>query len=108
MPKHFEVDEETTKLIGKKVFIRVRIGESRRRYTNAKSKKNIKNGSRITLATYLWRKHHPDNPIRRDENIHHIDFDRMNDTIENLQKMKKKDHDKLHREHDRAKIIGRI
>ena len=90
--KNFIEDVEESKKAGRKVFIQLGNGiYTERRYTRDNRRKKL-----ITYASYLWNKHHPDNKIKPGENIHHKDFNAMNDNINNLQKMKISEHSQLH------------
>jgi hypothetical protein len=53
---------------------------------------------------FVWWQHYPKNIIKSDEIIHHKDFNKLNNKITNLIKMKKIDHDKLHT-NSRARCI---
>jgi hypothetical protein len=86
-------DPEESAKANRKVFIKLRHDRcSPRRYT-----RDNRSGKLIMYATYLWRKHHPEDPILKDENIHHKDCDSMNDNLDNLVKLKKSEHDLLHK-----------
>jgi hypothetical protein len=87
-------DEELTKVEEKTIFIRIDEGYSQRRYT--RGTRNGKKGRMITYARYLWKKYYPNDRIQEDENIHHKDFNPLNDCIENLVKLKKNRHKKIH------------
>jgi hypothetical protein len=56
------------------------------------------NGQSMNYAQYVWNLHNPDNLIRKGDNcvIHHKDENPLNDVIENLQKMTRADHMRLH------------
>ena len=48
------------------------------------------------LSHDVWNYYYPDDPILKDEVIHHKNGDPSDDRIENLQKMKRGDHSSLH------------
>lgn len=54
------------------------------------------NGERVPRAYVVWNKYNPDDPILSDEVIHHINEDKLDDKITNLQKMKEWEHKRLH------------
>lgn len=85
-------DPEESARAGRKVFLKLPHGRcSYRRFTRHNRRKKL-----ITYASYLWEKHHPDDPILPGENIHHKDFNAMNDSLKNLVKMSKDEHAFLH------------
>lgn len=45
---------------------------------------------------WVWNQHHPDDPVQPGEHIHHIDRDKLNDEISNLQKLTATEHEKMH------------
>lgn len=45
---------------------------------------------------WVWNQHHPDDPVQPGEHIHHIDHDKLNDEIANLQKLSAREHAELH------------
>ena len=49
------------------------------------------------LSHILWNLHHPNDPVLPDEVVHHKNEDRLDDRIENYEKMSKEAHDSLHR-----------
>lgn len=55
----------------------------------------------VPLSRALWNKHYPDDPVLSTEVIHHINGDKMDNNITNLQKMTAGEHTKLHIEHIR-------
>ena len=104
------VDPEYSEILNKKVFIsrtEQSITEGRRvvrvRCRNEQGKKTNK---RVNLARYIWLLHHPNDPIKKGECIHHIDGNALNDNIKNLKKMKMTAHAVQHRrERDHKKRI---
>jgi len=102
--KIYTEDKEYTKKFNKKVFIcksENSKGHGRRCIKQHKiNADGRKTNNRMSLAQYIWNKHHPEDPVKEDENIHHFDFNPLNDKIGNLRKMKKVDHAKLHAKHD--------
>ena len=44
----------------------------------------------------VWNQAHPDDPVRPGEEIHHIDGNRLNDVPENLLKVTREEHQRLH------------
>ena len=65
-------------------------------YTNGKGryKRKIVNGSNIQYSRYVWAKHNGE--ILKGILIHHIDGNKMNNNIKNLQMMTSKEHNLLH------------
>jgi|GEM_PF-4760312 len=68
--------------------------------------KKDRNGDRRTIvyqgvtcrfSMAVWNANHPDNLVGPNEVIHHKDRNKLNDEIENLQKMTKAEHARLHR-----------
>ena len=55
------------------------------------------NGKRVYMHRYVW-EYYNKKPIPKDYAIHHIDLDRNNNDISNLQYLPKKEHAKLHAE----------
>ena len=90
--KH-ELDEEYTKIEGVNVFIRTENGFSQRRYIRLKRNSST---HLVTYARYVWNKYHPNNTVKKNEEIHHIDGNALNDDIDNLSKLKRKEHAALH------------
>jgi len=90
--KHI-LDEEYTKLEGFRVVIRVENGFSQRRYIRLKRNSST---HLVTYARYVWNQNHPNNTVKRNEEIHHIDGNALNDNINNLSKLKRKEHAALH------------
>lgn len=45
---------------------------------------------------WVWNQAHPDDPVQPGEHIHHIDHDKTNDDIANLQKLSATEHAELH------------
>jgi hypothetical protein len=54
------------------------------------------NGEKIPRAYLVWNKYHPENPVKPGEVIHHINENKLDDKIENLQKMTDSEHRRLH------------
>lgn len=56
-------------------------------------------GKKGTVAEhrYLWWLHHPDQPIEYNEMIHHINGNHKDNRIENLEKVKPKQHGQAHK-----------
>jgi len=90
--KH-ELDEEYTKIEGVNVFIRTENGFSQRRYIRLKRNSST---HLVTYARYVWNKYHSNNTVKKNEEIHHIDGNALNDHIDNLSKLKRKEHAALH------------
>lgn len=89
----FIEDTQESKIAGRKVFIHLGYGYfTERRFT----RRNRRPKKLITYALYLWNKHYPNDKVQPDESIHHKDFNAMNDNLDNLQKLKKNDHELLH------------
>jgi hypothetical protein len=93
-------DPEESEKAKRKVFIKLPPDErySPRRYTRHNKRKKL-----VTYASYLWNKHHQEDKIRPGENIHHKDFDSLNDEISNLVKLTKGEHNLLHARHREEK-----
>jgi hypothetical protein len=53
---------------------------------------------RVAEHRYIWWVNHPNDPIQYNEMIHHIDNNHTNNKIENLMKVKMKQHGQLHKE----------
>ncbi len=51
----------------------------------------------ISEHKYIWWKYFPDNIMKKDECIHHINGNKQDNRIENLKKMKTLEHTKLHK-----------
>lgn len=60
------------------------------------SAKPINDGKRIRLHVYVWTKHHGEPP--KGYSIHHIDHDKDNNDISNLQLVTKGKHNEMHME----------
>lgn len=45
---------------------------------------------------WVWNQHHPDDPVQPGEHVHHVDHDKLNDDISNLQKLSAGNHAALH------------
>lgn len=54
-------------------------------------------GTAYSFSRWLWDNKYPHDRLRRGEEIHHKDFDALNDRIENYEKMTKEEHIELHR-----------
>lgn len=54
------------------------------------------NGWSVPRSHYVWNLAHPQNPVRPGEVIHHRDRVRDNDVITNLDKLTRREHEKLH------------
>lgn len=50
----------------------------------------------VTRATAMWNAAHPDDPVRRGEEIHHLDEDSSNDRLDNFLKLTRSAHCQLH------------
>ena len=100
--KH-ELDGEYTKIEGVNVFIRTENGFSQRRYIRLKRNSST---HLVTYARYVWNQNHPNSIVKRNEEIHHVDGNALNDDIDNLMKLKKKEHAALHqiKEEDNASM----
>lgn len=55
----------------------------------------------IQRSHWVWLQHHPDDPILPGQEIHHKDDNRLNDDIDNLEKLWKRDHEALHGERNK-------
>jgi hypothetical protein len=64
-----------------------------------------KNGN-VAEHRYIWWLHHPDQPIKYNEMIHHINGDHKDNRIENLEKLKDKQHGQRHKELKKLNGIG--
>ena len=53
------------------------------------------------LSHDVWNFFNPDNPIKKGEVIHHINFKPFDDDIENLEKMRLGEHSRLHNSGER-------
>ncbi len=60
-----------------------------------------KDGNRVRVHVLVWEKEN--GTIPKGYHIHHIDFDKKNNDINNLRLMMASDHHKLHREEERKK-----
>lgn len=87
------LDEEYSAVEGLNVLIRTENGFSQRRYIRLKRNSGT---HLVTYARYVWNQNHPNNIVKRNEEIHHADGNAMNDDISNLVKLKKKEHAALH------------
>lgn len=54
------------------------------------------NGKLIRRSHFVWGKYHPEDPIKKGEVIHHINEDKLDDRIFNLQKMSNYAHRQIH------------
>ncbi len=54
------------------------------------------NGKRLPRAYVVWNKYNPNDPIKPGEVIHHKNEDKLDDRIENLQKLPDSEHRRLH------------
>lgn len=45
---------------------------------------------------WVWNQHHPDDPVRPGDHVHHVDRDHTNDAPDNLVKMPGSDHSRFH------------
>ena len=90
--KHI-LDDEYTAIEGFNVLIRAENGFPQRRYIRLKRNSGT---HLVTYARYVWNQNHPNNIVRRNEEIHHADGNALNDDISNLVKLKKKEHAALH------------
>lgn len=75
------------------VYKKVNKGVEHRRYIRPKS------GKILPLARYIWNLTYPSNMIRQGEEIHHKDFNPMNDDIGNLVKLTSTQHKVIHELH---------
>jgi hypothetical protein len=59
----------------------------------------------VMFSRFLWNLTYPDNQLQEGEVIHHKDFDRLNDDINNLAKLTHLEHELLHRFHEKFNPI---
>jgi len=57
-----------------------------------------KNTGKVPEHRYIWWLNNPDKKIKYNEMIHHVNGDHQDNRIENLMKVKRKQHGKLHEE----------
>lgn len=57
---------------------------------------------RVIMEEYLGRK------LTKDEEVHHINGDKMDNRIDNLQLMTKEEHKKMHRDKNTGRFVTRI
>lgn len=72
-----------------RVFIRVPLSERHLHPT-------IRKDGYIQRYQYVWNTHHPDNPVREGDVIHHINENPADDRIENLKKTSQSEHAREH------------
>jgi hypothetical protein len=56
---------------------------------------------KVPVAHIVWNSNNPDDIIEKGYEIHHIDGDRSNDSIDNLVKLSHKEHNQLHKSKDK-------
>lgn len=56
----------------------------------------IRKDGYIQRYQYVWNTHHPDDPVRIGDVIHHLNEDRTDDRIENLEKTTQPEHARNH------------
>lgn len=84
-------------------YVRIRIGRNRRYI-------QIRNGELkgdYSFARIVWRCMNPDCIIAPDEDIHHVDFDSLNDCYENLRLVTKVQHTLLHKKYEDSTRVPR-
>jgi len=57
-----------------------------------------KNGIKMPMHRWVWMQHHPNEEIKYNELIHHINGNHQDNRIENLEKLKMKQHGLRHKE----------
>ena len=56
----------------------------------------LKTGKLIPYARFLWNEAFPEDVIRNDEEIHHKDFNPLNNSLDNLEKLTPLQHRQIH------------
>ena len=92
-------DKQTPSICGKPILIAYKGKRPVRRYVRIA-------GQKLTpLARFLWEQAHPNDPVRPGEEVHHKDFNSLNDTLSNFEKLTEFEHKLIHRkktENDKA------
>jgi hypothetical protein len=83
-------DGKFSKKHGLAVYKRVNNDTEHRRYIR------LKNGKLVPYSRFLWDLTYPLNKLKNDEEIHHQDFNALNDEVDNLMKVTPLQHKKLH------------
>ncbi len=65
------------------------------------------NGKKVLISHLVWLENNPNDKIKHNEVIHHVDGNPRNNRIENLNKMLRSNHVKFHMELLKNKIIKR-
>jgi len=64
------------------------------------------NGTQYRYHRVFWRVNNKDDTLGASFDIHHIDGDTLNDSIDNLQKLSKADHARLHNSGKKHNLYG--
>jgi hypothetical protein len=72
-----------------RVFVRVPPGERHLHPT-------IRSDGYIQRYQYNWNNRYPDDPVKRGDIIHHVNEDRTDDRVENLEKLTQSEHARRH------------
>ena len=87
----FHIDLKLTSLEGKKVLLRTQEGFSPRRFISLRYDTIM-----LPYAVWVWSKNNRGLWIEKGEQIHHVDFDCLNDDISTLIKLTNEEHKIIH------------